>query len=69
MAERPSAMTKQKHDAWGKKVRYEIEPHIASLKREAETEEEHRDVRRLWDLMNDICSKHARRAAARSPSR
>lgn len=51
------------HQEWSRRVRSEIEPRITYLRLDAATEEQQRDVRRLWDLMNDICGKHDRKAA------
>lgn len=55
-------VTKNRAKTWASRVRSEIEPRMNYLRMDAETEEERRDVRRLWDLMNDICGKHDRRA-------
>lgn len=45
------------------RVRHDLEKRISWLmSHEAETEEERRDMRRLWDLMNSICAKHDRKA-------
>lgn len=57
------AMDKRRHDTWSKLLRSELEVRITYLQRGAQTEEERRDIRRLWDLMNDICAKHTRRAS------
>jgi hypothetical protein len=59
------AIAKQRHARWSGKLRSDLEGRIAQLQREAETEEERRDVRRMWDLLNTICAKHARRSGAR----
>lgn len=56
-------VTKNRARTWGGRVRSEIEQRLNYLRMDAETEEERRDVQRLWDLMNDICGKHARKAA------
>lgn len=53
----------ERHKAWSRRVRSEIEPRMNYLQLDAKTEEENRDIRRLWDLMNDICGKHERKAA------
>jgi len=59
------AITKQRHAKWSGMLRSDLEGRIAQLQREAETEEERRDIRRLWDLLNTICAKHSRRAGSR----
>lgn len=56
------AMDKRRHDQWSKLLRSQLEGTFGHLQRDAQTEEERRDIRRLWDLMNDICAKHTRRA-------
>jgi hypothetical protein len=43
-------------------LRSEVESRLRDLLLGCVTEEEHRDIRRLLDLMNDICGKHAGRA-------
>jgi hypothetical protein len=55
-------VTRNRHGTWSRHVRSFIESQLVQLQREAETEEERRDVRRLWDMMNDICAKHKRRS-------
>lgn len=56
------AMDHRRHAEWSRRLRSDLENPIVHLRREASTEEERRDVRRLWDLLNDICAKHNRRA-------
>jgi hypothetical protein len=51
------------HEGWSRRVRTEIEGRLSYLKMDAETDEQHRDVQRLWDLMNSICAKHDRKSA------
>lgn len=55
-------VTRNRARRWGRHVRSELEQRIGYLRLDAETEEERRDVRRLHDLMNDICAKHERKA-------
>ena len=43
-------------------VRHDLEKPISWLMQKAETEEERRDMRRLWTMMNNICAKHDRKA-------
>jgi hypothetical protein len=56
-------MDKGRHDKWSKLLRSQLEGTFVHLQRDAQTEEERRDIRRLWDLLNDICAKHSRRAS------
>lgn len=56
-------VTKNRAKTWSGRVRSEIENHLNYLRMDAETDEERRDVQRLWDLMNSICRKHARKVA------
>lgn len=56
-------VTKNRAKTWSGRVRSELENRFNYLRMDAETDEERRDVQRLWDLMNDICGKHARKAA------
>ncbi len=54
--------TKNRHGTWARLLRNQLEGTIVHLQRDAETEEEQRDIRRLWDMLNDICMKHSRKA-------
>jgi hypothetical protein len=60
-------VTKNRARTWSSRVRNEIEQRLSYLRMDAETEEEKRDVQRLWDVMNAICAKHDRKAAANEP--
>lgn len=57
-----SAIRRQEAQNFARAVRLDLEANIERLLRQAETEEQRKDMRRLWDLMNDICAKHQRRA-------
>lgn len=57
-----AGITKRRHGIWSQRVRSELEQKLNYLRLDADTDEERRDVQRLWDLMNDVCAKHARRA-------
>lgn len=54
---------KERSLAWSNRIRSELEQRLNYLKLDAATEEEERDVRRMADLMNDICEKHRRRSS------
>jgi hypothetical protein len=43
-------------------VRHDLERAISALNGTCETEEERRDIQKLWSLMNAICAKHSRKA-------
>lgn len=40
----------------------DLERVLEALDRGCQTEEERRDIQRLWSLMNAICAKHDRKA-------
>lgn len=53
---------RERSRTWSNRIRSELEQKLGYLRLDAQTEEEQRDVRRMVDLMNDICEKHRRRS-------
>jgi hypothetical protein len=57
------ATAQRRHGTWSRHVRLALESLLGHLMRDAQTTEERKDIRRLIDLMNDICAKHDRRSS------
>jgi hypothetical protein len=56
------AKRRERASKFASNLRHELERSFTNLDRDCETEEERRDVHRLWTLMNQICAKHRRKA-------
>lgn len=56
------AKRRERADKFANALRHDLEGPISYLLQTCQSEEERRDVKRLWSVLTDICDKHRRKA-------